>query len=426
MPVKNAYETLNLRKGATEDEIKKAYVELVKKYDPEMHTERFMMIQKAYDQLRDPRKRAQEDLFTFNNIKGEFHYTPDERVIPDETQILQQIRETDRKFLENNQDEELKKKLVLLLMQKSYREVQRKLWAEAISTWGQVIKIDPTHFRAKNNITYSYITLGFSYANHGLINEAIELWEKAVKVNPDNLLLLHNLAIAYEKVMKKEEAEHYWSETLRRWKLMLERESDNEYLKSLIVEIHKHHGGKALESKKNGKQVIEQYREILKINPNDFEAQYHVCVGLMEEQKWEESTKELQKMSNQYPKNIEVLNLLGWTLLNSGQVDSAFNTWKRGLIIDPNNISTKENIIKAHLALGKKLRDGGLLTPALVHFKALLKYLPQNAEVHLEIGKTYMLKGELRSAFKEFKTVLELDPKNMAARKALSEIKMRR
>lgn len=123
---------------------------------------------------------------------------------------------------------------------------------------------------------------------------------------------------------------------------------------------------------------------------------------------------------------MEILNLLGWALLNSGQVDNAFNMWKRSLAFDPSNSATKDNLVRAHLSLGKKLRESGLYTPALVHFKALLKYLPNNPEVHFEIGSTYSMKGDIPSALREFNTTLQLDPRNKLAKKAISALKLRR
>jgi tetratricopeptide (TPR) repeat protein len=136
--------------------------------------------------------------------------------------------------------------------------------------------------------------------------------------------------------------------------------------------------------------------------------------------------EEIEKILRVNPRNVEVLNLLGWALLNSGRVDSAFNAWKRSLAIEPKNYATRDNLVRAHLSLGKKLRESGLYTPALVHFKALLKYLPKSPEVHFEIATTYVLKGDNASAYREFETVLELDPKNKMARKALAEIRMKR
>jgi len=171
---------------------------------------------------------------------------------------------------------------------------------------------------------------------------------------------------------------------------------------------------------------LDEYREILKINPNDFDAQYQISTTLMEEQKWEEAVQELRKLTQSHPKNVEILNLLGWALLNSGQVDNAFTIWKRSLSYDPSNSSTKDNLVRAHLSLGKKLRENGLYTPALVHFKALLKYLPKSPEVHFEIGSTYSMKGDIHSAMKEFNTTLTIDPRNKLAKKAISALKLRR
>ena len=197
--------------------------------------------------------------------------------------------------------------------------------------------------------------------------------------------------------------------------------------------MHKHLGGRVLKTTSPEEEddlsrdsAINEYREILKINPNDFDAQFQIASTLMEEQKWEEAVQELKKIHQSHKKNVEVMNLLGWALLNSGQVDNAFAIWKKALVIDPSNSSTKDNLVKAHLSLGKKLRENGLYTPALVHFKALLKYLPRSAEVHFEIGSTYSMKGDIHSAMREFNITLRLDPKNKLAKKAISALKLRR
>ncbi len=430
MAERNAYVVLGLRKGATEHEIKQAYVELVKKYDPEKHTERFMVIQQAYKRLQDVKKRAREDIFTYNPPVGEFHFLEDERWgqqnDADLDPLVQQAEETLRQFPGNT---EAKSSLTRLLMKRSHRSVNRKLWAEAIRDWSSVLQVDPGNVRAKNNLIFAYVTLGHSYALHGLEDEASELWEKALQMNPDNLDVIHNLSVCYEQKGNKERAQKYWTETVRRWKLLLDKNPDDEYLKNCIIEVHRHHGG-ALETKtKEGDRAsaIEQYREVLKYNPNDFEAQFQIAQALMEEQKWEEGAAELERLSRSHPKNVEVLNLLGWARLNSGQVDSAFQVWRRSLALDPKNFATKDTLIRAHLSLGKRLRESGLFTPALVHFKQLLRYLGnESPEAHMELGVTYDMKGDIRSAAAEYNTVMQLDPRNKLARKALTELKMRR
>ena len=63
------YESLGLQKGASEDEIKRAYRKLAKQYHPDLHPgdkiaeEKFKEIGEAYEVLSDPDKRAKYDQY---------------------------------------------------------------------------------------------------------------------------------------------------------------------------------------------------------------------------------------------------------------------------------------------------------------------------------------------------------------------------
>ncbi|HID56212.1 TPA: hypothetical protein EYP37_06765 [Candidatus Poribacteria bacterium] len=70
--IENPYEILGLDRDASQEEIRKAYFKLVKRFTPERDGERFKEIRAAYEQLRDLRKRVQADMFIFSEPFKEF------------------------------------------------------------------------------------------------------------------------------------------------------------------------------------------------------------------------------------------------------------------------------------------------------------------------------------------------------------------
>ncbi|BCZ18098.1 hypothetical protein NHP190003_13800 [Helicobacter sp. NHP19-003] len=73
---KSLYSTLEVAEGASQEEIKKSYRRLARKYHPDLNKgkeaeEKFKEINAAYEILNDPQKRAQYDQFGDNMFGGQ-------------------------------------------------------------------------------------------------------------------------------------------------------------------------------------------------------------------------------------------------------------------------------------------------------------------------------------------------------------------
>src|SRR5580658_1029765 len=75
-PKHDYYKTLGVERGAEEDDIRKAYRKLARKYHPDLNPgdksaeERFKNVQEAYDVLSDAKKRSMYDQVGFYSDAG--------------------------------------------------------------------------------------------------------------------------------------------------------------------------------------------------------------------------------------------------------------------------------------------------------------------------------------------------------------------
>lgn len=62
------FEILGLTPQASEDEIRARYLELVREYPPDRAPERFASVRSAYDELRDPLRRLDDEVLALSTV----------------------------------------------------------------------------------------------------------------------------------------------------------------------------------------------------------------------------------------------------------------------------------------------------------------------------------------------------------------------
>jgi tetratricopeptide (TPR) repeat protein len=83
--------------------------------------------------------------------------------------------------------------------EKSYQNVVKQQWAEAIRTSSAAIAINP-------NLAPAYVNRAWAYIETGLFNKAIEDCNKAIELEKNNAAAFNNRGLAYSKLGEDKEA----------------------------------------------------------------------------------------------------------------------------------------------------------------------------------------------------------------------------
>ena len=102
-----------------------------------------------------------------------------------------------------------------------------------------------------------------------------------------------------------------------------------------------------------------------------------------------------QKLAENYPENVAVLNNLAQKQIQIGEIEKAEQTLQRSLILDQSNPETL-------VALGMVDRIRGNLDQALAHLAQAIELQPGLVEAYLEMGLTYQDRREVSNAIQTY------------------------
>lgn len=93
-------------------------------------------------------------------------------------------------------------------------------------------------------------------------------------------------------------------------------------------------------------KVLQQYDEILNIDPQNYTANYWLGVMQYNRKKYEAASKLFEKLVNLFPFDYDANHMLAWSYLNMGKSNEARIVFNKALLIKPADASSLEGLSK--------------------------------------------------------------------------------
>jgi tetratricopeptide (TPR) repeat protein len=233
--------------------------------------------------------------------------------------------------------------------------LQTNRWRSDEELWRHTVDVT-------NNNDFGNGQLGDSYAVQGKLKEAEPFYREALRINPNLPGVLNNLGFVLRSLGKPMDAEPYLRKALEVSPWFVNPRFD---LADILI------------TKNNHSEAIEQFRLILKSEPDNFVANFKLGMLLSE---GAENLRDLPAAVNLLtragelnPQTAEVQFSLGNALYRAERVEESLAAFERALSIDPKHARAANNI-------GTVLGRVGKLKEAVEHFRKAIEIDPNYAE----------------------------------------------
>lgn len=119
------------------------------------------------------------------------------------------------------------------------------------------------------------------------------------------------------------------------------------------------------------------YRQVLAVNPRQFDALYFLGVIALQTSKFEQAAELLRQAIQQNPSSYTAHNNLGVALIHQGKLKEAIRSIYQALSLKQDYQPAKFNLARANQRLGNL----GLTMETLAYWTGFIRFTPSNAQL---------------------------------------------
>ena len=155
--------------------------------------------------------------------------------------------------------------------------------------------------------------------------------------------------------------------------------------------------------KNNFKDAENLYREVLKIDPNHFEANFLLGTLLSQIKNFNEAKQLLQKAIEIQPNHSDVYYTLGIVFKELKEFQKAIDSYEKAIEIQPDHI-------KAYNNLGVIFKQLNEFQKAIDSYEKIIKIQPNYVYAYYNLGNAQHELGEYQKEIRAYKKAIEIQP----------------
>ena len=226
-----------------------------------------------------------------------------------------------------------------------------------------------------------YITLGDNYFKEGKFDEAIIEYKKALEIKPrDDILNKLGQAHQQKRLAGKSEEQPAKIDTFKSKKTLdempgLEREQDLS-----IEELYDR--GISYYDKGMIDKAIEEFKEVLELDPDDIETHYHLGNAYADKEMFDEAISIYKKVIEKNPEFIDAYLSLSTLYLDMDMVDEAISLCNQAISANPD-----DSFLCFHL--GEAYVRNEQYEEAITAFNKAISINPMDPETQYRLAESY-------------------------------------